>query len=502
MRPLLLIQPPQPGLLDGFANALIDLGNFILNHEPLADVSILDLGPADATKAKLQLTSALNDLGSSQAVVGITTTTASYQSALSVARMIKDHSNAHTVVLGGHHASPQHDVILRHHQKCIDVVIRGEGERPLCALVQGHAPSEIEGTSSLKSGFLRVNGEPRSLTTAELDTLHVDFRGQLFQSAPGKFDRATYVSARGCPLRCAFCAVAGEPIRAKSVSRIIEDLACLVFERGYQRIAIEDNFFGHKRSRTLELCAAIRAFRHQTGSRFTWDCQTRLESLCDPEVIAALESAGCESVYVGVEALTAPELYYLGKTARPEHYLERLTTVVAPRLLDSNIALFMNLQVGLPCQTADTQAARLARLRELGRLAERRGKTITIFPQLSVIYPGTQHFWKAVEEHEFGKHGNDVFEAFTAWEALERPVLTFLGENFAHGVGGIPTGILDRRLLRAGEFVIDPQAVESVKQTLLSFEPIPGLDIFKYGRYLAGPNAGAFSDMGFSEVTR
>ena len=161
----------------------------------------------------------------------------------------------------------------------------------------------------------------------------------------------------------------------------------------------------------------------------------------------------------------------------------------------------MNLQVGLPCETADTHAARLSRLRELGRLAERRGKTITIFPQLSVIYPGTQHFWKAVEDHEFGKHGNDVFEAFTAWEH-QTSSPHFSGENFAHGVGGIPTGILDRRLLRAGEFVIDPQAVESVKRTLLSFELIPGLHIFKYGRYLAGPNMGAFSDIGFSEVTR
>ena len=305
MRPLLLIQPPQPGLLDGFANALIDLGNFILNHEPLADVSILDLGPADAKKTKLQLTNALNDLGSNQAVIGITTTTASYQSALSVARMIKGHSNAHTVVLGGHHASPQHDVILRHHQKFIDVVIRGEGELPLCALVQGHVPSEIEGTSSLQSGFLRVNGEPRSLTTEELDTLRVDFRGQLFQWRQGS-SIVPPTSRPGMPPAVRFLRR-----RRRANPREVgfprhRGLACLVFERGYQRIAIEDNFLGHKRSRTLELCAAIRAFRNQTGSRFTWDCQTRLEFVRDPEVIAALESAGCESVYVGVEALTGP----------------------------------------------------------------------------------------------------------------------------------------------------------------------------------------------------
>lgn len=486
MRNLILVQPPQRGLLNGFSNALVDLANYVANTAPFAEIRILDLGPTEEYQASRLLTQTLDDFGRQHSIVGITTTTASYQSALSVARLVKQHSPAHTVVFGGHHASPQHDVILRHHPDIVDAVIRGEGERSLSSIVLGRPISEIEGVSLSHRGLLRVNSMPSPLTTEELDSLGLDFHDQLFRSAPGKFDRATYVSARGCPLRCAFCAVAGEPIRAKSVSRVIEDLNYLVFERGYQRITIEDNFFGHKRSRTLDLCEAIRRFRERTRSQFTWDCQTRLESLSDPEIVSALTASGCESVYVGVEALSCEELLHLGKTARPERYLERLMTDVAPLLLKSPVALFMNLQVGLSVESPSTKAARLGRLRELGNMATKQGKNITIFPQLSVTYPGTSHFWKAVEQHDFGKRGADVFEAFTEWEASEQPVLSFLGENFAHGVGGIPAGILNKRLMRLGEFEIDLEAVESIKSELLSFELISGLRLFKYGQFLAG----------------
>jgi len=420
-----------------------------------------------------------------ETLIGITTTTATYHSALAVARAAKQINRNGIVVLGGHHASPQHDVVLRHHSDIVDFVIRGEGERSLLGLIKGEDVETIPGLSFWDKDKLQVNPTGRLLTSEELDLLGVDFDGQSFDSAPGKFNRVTYVSARGCPLRCAFCAVAGEPIRCKSVGRVIEDLFQLVFGKGFQQIAIEDNFFAQKKSRTLALCEAIRKFRARMTARFTWDCQTRVESLYDQTVIRALAEAGCDGVYLGVEALSVADLLYLGKTAQPERYLELLATSVVPHILENGIECNINLQVGLPEQTELSRAARLMRLQDLGRLAQHSQRGVIVFPQLNVIYPGTAHFWRYIQEQRFGRIGLDVFEGFTEWEAENQPVLKFLGENFAHGVGGIPIGILNQQDLRNGKFAIDQRQIDAVRQHLDAIAQIDGVSLFRYGSYLA-----------------
>jgi hypothetical protein len=485
---VLLVQPPQPGLLDGFANALVDLANYVTAREPGVEVSILDLGPLDLGAAADQLKAAIRHTATVEPIIGITTTTASYQAALAMAAVAKNESRSVLTVLGGHHAGPQHDVVLRKHGDILDCVIRGEGERGLRALVRGDPLDEVPGLTYLDRDGIQANPLAQLLSTEELDSLSVDFEHGTAYSTPGKFDHVTYVSARGCPMRCAFCSVAGEPIRAKSVPRVIEDVNYLVAGKNYRRLAIEDNFFAHKRARTLELCNALKAYRARVTADFSWDCQTRVESLGDPEILDALECAGCDAVYIGVEALTEAELTFLGKTSQPARYIARLVTEVVPRLLSSSVDCFINLQVGIPVDSENSRAQRIARLCELGRMAASRGKTITVFPQLSVMYPGTAYYWKALEQRAFGEDGPSVFERFTEWEAHHQPIVQFLGENFAHGVGGLPIAILRRDLLAHGAFEIDFDGIADVRAQLDEIETVPGITLFKYGQFLARTN--------------
>ena len=485
LRRLILTMPPQKGLLEGFSSSLLALAGYVRIHSPETDLRLLDLSVAPDARLRTEILGAAGDRGT-PLFVGITTTTASYQAALRTARIFREIRPDCVVVFGGHHAGPQDEVILREHEDLVDFVVRGEGEVALLSLLRDYPDvTDVPGLSHLRGGAVRRNPAAPLLAEADLDCIPALLPDLDVRSAPGKFDHATYVSARGCPLSCSFCAVGNQRLRAKSVDVVLDDLRELVEERGLTRIAIEDNFFAHSPARTLELCAGIE--RLQKRIPFSWDCQTRVESLKRPDIVQALARAGCSAVYVGVEAFTADELSYLGKTARPDLYLRCLEGSVLPQLLENGIEPYVNLQVGIPGSTAASRNETLRILARLGTQAFVRSRTLTVFPQLHVVYPGTRHHQTMLADGAFGPNGWRIFEDFTAWEAEQEPILTWMGHRFAHGTGGIPIGILDSEWLRRGEFLIDSRAVLVIDQLLEELGRTAGLEVFSYGSYLAAP---------------
>jgi hypothetical protein len=483
-RSLVLVHPPQKGLLEGFASGLAALANYVTGRLPSVSVQLLDLGLATSASVRRQIKKAVSR-NTGQLFVGITATTASYQSALMVADLFKRLSPGCVVIIGGHHASAQDTVILRNHNY-IDCVVRGEGEIALVELLKqypelGHVPN-----LAYRRGLdiERNEQEAPRLPTQELDSIPPTYQGWGLRTAPGKFDHTTYVSARGCPLRCAFCAVSNAIIHAKSITAIIKDLRFLVGKMGYSRIAIEDNFFAHNPKRTIELCRAIEHLQRELP--FRWDCQTRVESCKQESVLEAMERAGCEAVYLGVESFDPEQLLYLNKTRQPGNYLNLLRDNVVPWLLRSTVNCYVNLQLGLPGEAAPHRANNIRFLTALGHQAEMQEKRITVFPMMHVVYPGTAHFDQALIECRFGPDSASVFERFTAWEARQQPILRWLGEHFAHGTGGIPEGILHADRLRRGEFEVDPSAVFEVINQLTAMARLPGIEVFQYGKHLAG----------------
>jgi len=139
----------------------------------------------------------------------------------------------------------------------------------------------------------------------------------------------------------------------------------------------------------------------------------------------------------------------------------------------------------LPNEGLEHRKRTMLSLWRLGQLARMRGKKITIFPQLHVVYPGTNHFRSAVAEQRFGSDSETIFERFVAWEAQHEPVLHWLGRHFAHGTGGIPEGILEPDALRNGSFVVDPDRVLGVENQLEEMGKLDGIQVFEFGKYLS-----------------
>ena len=463
----------------GFATGIVYLAEYLMlkRHEIEADIEILDYSCFSDDEVKIH---SLDYTNIENLIVGVTTTTASYQSALCVAKNFKRSNSKCTIIFGGHHASADTEIILQNHLGIVDFIITGEGEIALYEFVKYFPEFEnIPNLVYLKDSNIIKNQIVPLLSDTELDLISFSYSEPELYGHPGKFDTITYVSARGCPLKCFFCAVANQKMRAKSIVQVKKDIEMLL-KLGFNAIAIEDNFFAQSITRTLNLCAELKAIKKEFPS-FQWDCQTRVESLKSPDVIKAMDDAGCYAAYLGIEALNSDHLLYLGKTKNPDRYLELLFDIVIPNMLNSNIDCYINLQLGIPESNYNHHRQTMDSLKKIGIMANKKGKHVTIFPQLHVVYPGTVHYFKAISENKFRK---DIYEQFTIWETIQNNLYGWMGENFAHGTGGIPQGILNKEKLKGNLFEIIPEKILEIQNQLSEIKRTEGIRVFEYKPFI------------------
>ena len=97
-------------------------------------------------------------------MIGITTTTASYQSALSTARIAKATFPQCTVLFGGHHVTADAENVLQSHPNVVDYAILGEGERSLVDFLDAYPEvKEVRGVAYIDDNARFVKNTPAQL---------------------------------------------------------------------------------------------------------------------------------------------------------------------------------------------------------------------------------------------------------------------------------------------------------------------------------------------------
>jgi anaerobic magnesium-protoporphyrin IX monomethyl ester cyclase len=476
-----LFIPPQRYVLEGISSGIISIASYVRQKASDVIVRIHDL--SHATDYELDSYFKDNFPLSERFFAGITTTTATYQSSLRLARKIKEISRDTIVVFGGHHIMGQNTIILEHHPE-VDIVVKGEGEKTMLNLLQQHPNlHNVPGITFRDNGTIKSTPIPTFLSQEELDNINVSIDELSILSPLGKFDYVTYVSARGCTLKCSFCAVSNEKVRSKSIKAVIRHLKYLVLMKGFKRIAIDDNFFAQSYKRTSELCnAIIEAKKNEPTFDFTWNCQTRVESLAKTELASMMRSAGCEAVYLGIENFDPYLLTYLGKTRNPSKYIEQ-TEKVVKSLLEQGIKCYINLQIGLPEEDELKKKNNILGLKRLSAIAKQKKGELVIFPMLGVVYPGTALFYDLV------KRGISplIFEQYTLWEESHKEMQQFLSCHFAHGTGGLPIGMLNNNKLKDNKFSIIEDRIFWIINYLDDLNKIPNAEVFDYSKYVVLP---------------
>jgi anaerobic magnesium-protoporphyrin IX monomethyl ester cyclase len=235
-------------------------------------------------------------------IVGMTSTTLTYKSALKLAKIAKEVCPNCLPVLGGPHVTFCDDKAL---EECpeLDVVVRREGENTLLELVQrleaGKSFHDVLGTTCRKDGKIVRN--PDRPYIEDLDALPFPARHLWPMERLREYEDILYLAtSRGCVYWCEFCTTVrmhGRKYRMRSPKNVVDELEFLHNTYSAEHFTFCDDAFTVDQARTEELCKEIRSRK----LKIKWNCGTRVD-MVTKELLLKMREAGCSSVWFGVES--------------------------------------------------------------------------------------------------------------------------------------------------------------------------------------------------------
>ena len=244
----------------------------------------------------------------SPGLVAFSATTHQYPYVETCAGWIKQSMPHLPTMVGGVHATLAPEQVLANPD--VDLVCIGEGEYPLLdltnALAQGRNISDIPNLWLRKNGHVVRNGL-RALIS-DLDELPFPDRELFgFQEILAANDGwVDMMAGRGCPYGCSYCCNPalrhqlkglGKYVRFRSVDNVLAEIRSLASQYTIKTLNFQDDVFTLDREWALEFSRA-----YAEAFTFPFWINTRVESINDEELVAALAGSGCRGVRIGIES--------------------------------------------------------------------------------------------------------------------------------------------------------------------------------------------------------
>lgn len=241
-------------------------------------------------------------------VVGFTAASPTLGRALELARAARRAAPTAWIVFGGYHPTLLPEECLR--EPCVDVVVIGEGEEALRAIVAARQAGEgwrdIVGTACrLADGSVERVARP-PFPKDRLDGLRFPARhlfpdGYTYPDA--RYPRvAPIVTSRGCPGRCTYCNahdLFDGRCHFRSARSVVDEIEDLVRRQGFEEVHVWDDNFTTKKGRIFE----IRDELARRGLRVPIALPGGIRADCvDRELLTALRDMGVYGLAVGVES--------------------------------------------------------------------------------------------------------------------------------------------------------------------------------------------------------
>jgi tRNA A37 methylthiotransferase MiaB len=266
-----------------------------------------------------------------------------------LARVIKEEIPDATIVVGGPQIPYMQDAIVRAPRffSLVDFVVRGEGERPLLALLrQFGSDRRFSAVPSLiyraDAGDVVQTADAPEIAMAEspepdFDAYSLDEYWACHRSMP-------YLTVRGCYWgKCAFCSINssyGRKLRSKPIPVVVRELATLIEKYGCQSIEFADEAISPARMQALSE-AMIEA-----DMKVSWFALTRLEKRFASDILDRAYAAGCRLLSWGLETGSQRMLDRMNK-----HILREDALRILEQSHHSGIWNHVFIMIGFPGET-------------------------------------------------------------------------------------------------------------------------------------------------------
>ncbi len=317
-------------------------------------------------------------------IVGITSTTATFNAALRYAKMIKEKLPNVFVILGGVHVTFKPLDALK--SSFVDAVCVGEGEETVVEVAEKiEAGRSLEGVRGIiyRSGERIVRNPPRGFIE-DLDSIPFPAYDLMplekYTVLGSRLEHFPMITSRGCPFGCRYCSSSlfmGRKFRARSAENVVDEMEWLASEFGAKHIAFSDDTFTLSRRRVEAICDEIR----KRSLEISWSCSSRVDTI-NEELLRKMKDAGCEAIYYGIESASERILAYYSK--RIDMRKVERAVKLAKKVGIATICSFI---IGAPMETREEMAATL-------KLAL---KLDPDYAQFSILtpYPGTELYEEA-----------------------------------------------------------------------------------------------------------
>lgn len=233
------------------------------------------------------------------AFFGFSTICSSYPLTLRIVTALKQRRPDIHVILGGPQATAAAEETLKAFPS-VDVVVRGEGETVLPALLDKLSTKEdlrlLQGISYRSTR--NVIRRPDAPLLTDLDSLPLP-AFHLFSHLK-KCDCLPIEIGRGCPFSCTFCSTSQffrRSYRLKSPERVVRQMLGLKQTYDTCRFELVHDNFTVDRKRVVAFCEALLS----SGAEFIWSCSARTDCL-DEDLIDLMRKAGCRGIFLGIES--------------------------------------------------------------------------------------------------------------------------------------------------------------------------------------------------------
>ena len=261
-------------------------------------------------------------------VIGVSAMTPSIREAESVLRIARQLNPAMITILGGVHATFMYQQVLAE-APWIDVIVRGEGEEVLVALMDAilagrwpaarHELAGIAFTEESETGP-RIIATPAAPGSTRLDTLRPDWgimRWEKYRHFALDCRAAVVSMSRGCAFTCAFCSQwkFWRDHRVRDPRKLVDEIADLFRTHDVRFFRLADEEPTLHRRKFIEFCKLLIA--RDLPRHVQWGINARItDILRDEQFLPLYRKAGLIHVSLGTDSASQLRLDGVGREAR------------------------------------------------------------------------------------------------------------------------------------------------------------------------------------------